>query len=136
MDHRRTGMTKRDYVEGSGNVFADLGLAGAEDRLAKAELAQKIAAILRKQGLTQAQAAAVLGVDQPKISALLTGQLARFSIEKLMHSLLMLGQDVAITIRPRQRVRSKSRTPVAGRGRLTVEAVAASRVSKSRGEAG
>jgi predicted XRE-type DNA-binding protein len=131
-------MAKRDYIESSGNVFADLGLVDAEERLAKAELAQKIGGILRKQRLTQVQAAAVLGVDQPKISALLCGQLSRFSIEKLMQFLLLLGRDVSITIKPRQRVRYKSRvrglkrsTATSDRGRLTVEEVLAAKVSKS-----
>ena len=53
-------MAKRDYIEGSGNVFADLGFADAEEMLAKAELAQKIGAILLKRRLTQVQAAEVL----------------------------------------------------------------------------
>ena len=59
---RNNNMAKRDYVESSGNVFADLGFADADDRLAKAELAIKIAEILRRRRLTQTQAAAVLGV--------------------------------------------------------------------------
>jgi predicted XRE-type DNA-binding protein len=123
-------MAKPDYIEGSGNVFADLGLPDADERLAKAELALKISGILRSRRLTQVQAAAVLGIDQPKVSALLCGQLARFSIEKLMQFLLLLGRDVSITIKPRQGVRSKSalRGKPAGssasvRGRLNVEEV-------------
>jgi len=124
--------------ESSGNVFADLGLPDAEERLAKAELAQKIGGILRQRRLTQVQAAAVLGIDQPKVSALLCGQLSRFSIEKLMQFLLLLGRDVSITIKPRQRVRSKSgvrslrrSTAVSARGRLNVEEIVAARASKS-----
>ena len=132
-------MAKRDYIKSSGNVFADLGLADAEEHLAKAELAQKIGGILRKQRLTQVRAAAVLGVDQPKVSALLRGQLSRFSIEKLMQFLLLLGRDVSITIKPRQRVRSKSRVrglrrsaAAYDRGRLIVEEVIAAKASRSR----
>ena len=126
-------MAKHDYIESSGNVFADLGLADAEERLAKAELAQKIGGILRQRHLTQVQAAEILGVDQPKISALICGQLSRFSIEKLMQFLLLLGRDVSITIKPRQRVRSKSKVrnlrrsaEASDRGKLTVEEVIAS----------
>jgi len=132
-------MAERDYVESSGNVFADLGLADAEERLAKAELAQKIGGILQKRHLTQVQAAAVLGVDQPKVSALLCGRLSRFSIEKLMQFLLLLGQDVSITIKPRVRASSKSRgaglrqsAASSARGKLIVEEAMAERMSKNR----
>lgn len=130
-------MAKRDYVESSGNVFADLGFADAEEMLAKAELAQKIGAILQKKRLTQVQAAELLGVDQPKVSALLCGRLSRFSMEKLMQFLLLLGKDVSITIKPRQRSRSASRvrdlrrkSATAKRGRLTVVEIAPARASR------
>jgi predicted XRE-type DNA-binding protein len=120
-------MAKRDYIESSGNVFADLGIEDAEEMLIKAELAQKIGELLRKLRLTQVQAAEILGVDQPKVSALLCGRLSRFSMERLMRFLLLLGRDVAITIRPRQRLRSRrqARTTIRGarfsnRGSLTV----------------
>jgi predicted XRE-type DNA-binding protein len=130
-------MAKRDYIESSGNVFADLGFADAEEMLAKAELAQKIGAILQKERLTQVQAAKILGVDQPKVSALLCGRLSRFSVEKLMQFLLLLGKDVSITIKPRQRTRSASRVrdlrrkPVTTKmGRLTVVEIAPARASR------
>jgi predicted XRE-type DNA-binding protein len=120
-------MAKHDYIESSGNVFADLGIADAEQMLTKAELAQKIGNILQKRRLTQVQAATILGVDQPKVSALLCGRLSRFSIEKLLQFLLLLGKDVAITIKPRQRIHSRSSvralrrgSSVSKRGRLTV----------------
>ncbi len=130
-------MAKQDYIESSGNVFADLGLADAEEHLAKAELAQKIGGILRSRRLTQVQAAEVLGIDQPKVSALLCGQLSRFSIEKLMQFLLLLGRDVSITIKTRQGTRSKlalrsQRRGTSGslRGRLNVEEVVLARAAK------
>ena len=129
-------MAKRDYIESSGNVFADLEIADAEAMLAKAELAQQIAVILQKRRLTQIQAAAVLGVDQPKVSALLCGRLSRFSLEKLLRFLLLLGTDVAITIRPRQKNRSASRVRAVRRdpsssnhGKLTVVGSAAIKAS-------
>jgi predicted XRE-type DNA-binding protein len=103
-------MAKRDYVESSGNVFADLGFANADEMLAKAELAIKIADILHRRCLTQVQAAAVLGVDQPKVSALIRGRITGFSIERLLRFLLRLGTDVSITIKPRSQPRLKSRT--------------------------
>ncbi|HUB16064.1 MAG TPA: helix-turn-helix transcriptional regulator [Acetobacteraceae bacterium] len=86
--------------DGSGNVFADLGLPNPEERLAKADLVMRIAEGLRAQRLTQAKAAALFGIDQPKISRLLRGQLAGFSTDKLIHFLTLLGQDVTIVIKP------------------------------------
>ena len=132
-------MAKRDYVVSSGNVFADLGFANADEMLAKAELAIKIANILRERRLTQVQAAEMLGVDQPKISALIRGRLSGFSIERLLRFLLRLGTDVSITIKPRARRRAKPRAksrkntgkfPV--EGILTVDEFVAGRASKSR----
>jgi predicted XRE-type DNA-binding protein len=132
-------MAKRDYVESRGNVFADLGLPNPEEMLAKAELAIKIAEILRLRRLTQAQAAEVLGVDQPKVSALIRGRLSGFSIERLLRFLLRLGTDVSITIRPRSWSRSKTRAKTAKRtgkipvaGILTVDEFVAGKASKSR----
>jgi predicted XRE-type DNA-binding protein len=77
-------MNAVDTNAGSGNVFADLGLPDADDRFAKAELAHEIWALIRSARLTQAQAARRLGVDQPKVSALLRGRLKDFSIERLL----------------------------------------------------
>src|SRR5208283_5092366 len=111
----RNKMAKRDYIESSGNVFADLGLPDADEMLAKAELAIKIADILRQRRLTQTQAAAILGVDQPKVSALIRGRLSGFSIERLLRFLLLLGTDVSITIKPRERARVKPRAKSARR---------------------
>lgn len=94
-----------DYVVSSGNVFADLGLPNPEEALAKAELAHKITVLIRERGLTQAKAAKLLGVDQPKVSALIRGRLTGFSLERLMRFLLLLGQDIKITVQasPRNR---------------------------------
>jgi predicted XRE-type DNA-binding protein len=102
-----------DYTVSSGNVFADLGLPNPEEALAKAELTQKIILLIRKRGLTQAQAAKVLGVDQPKVSALIRGQLTGFSLERLMRFLLRLGQDIRITVQASPRRRSQARVLVA-----------------------
>ncbi len=99
-------MTKRIEVrEGSGNVFADIGLPNPEERLAKADLAIRISETIRARRLTQIQAARLLKIDQPKISRLLRGQLSGFSTERLMHFLTLLGSDIEITIRraPRSR---------------------------------
>ncbi len=104
---------ERDYTVSSGNVFADLGLPNPEEALAKAELAHKITVVIRDKGLTQVQAAKLLGVDQPKISALIRGRLSGFSLERLMRFLLLLGQDIKITVQASPRTRSKARFLVA-----------------------
>jgi predicted XRE-type DNA-binding protein len=103
---------KRDYTVSSGNVFADLGLPNPEEALAKAELAQKIIVLIRKRGLTQIEAAVVLGVDQPKVSALVRGQLSGFSLERLMRFLLRLGQDIKITVHESPHAQSQARVLV------------------------
>jgi predicted XRE-type DNA-binding protein len=103
----------KDHVVSSGNVFADLGLPNPEEALAKAELAHKIAEVMHARRLTQVQTAELLGVDQPKISALVRGQLAGFSLERLMRFLLLLGQDIKITVQACPRSRSQARVHVA-----------------------
>ena len=106
-------MANREYTASSGNVFADLHLPGADDLLAKAELTAKIIAEIQRRRMTQAQAAALLGIDQPKVSALKQGRLAGFSIERLMRFLLLLGRDVEISIRNKPKSRSAARLRVA-----------------------
>lgn len=93
---------KVDYKESSGNVFADLDKDTSEEKLAKAELARQIAKVIKNRKLTQKQAAEILGIDQPKISALVRGKLRSFSLERLIRYLNILGQDVRITISPSQ----------------------------------
>ena len=98
---------------GGGNVFADLGRPDAETHLLKAELVTQIDEILRSRRLTQARAAALLGLSQPDVSRLLRGHVRDYSVERLLRLLTVLGRDVDIVIRkPRRR----------GPGRLTIEA--------------
>jgi predicted XRE-type DNA-binding protein len=106
-------MPNREFTPSSGNVFADLNLPQADDLLAKAELAAKIIAEIQRRRLTQHQAATILGIDQPKISALKQGKLSGFSIERLMRLLLVLGRDIEITVKVRPRSRSVARLRVA-----------------------
>ena len=106
-------MATKDHVTSSGNVFADLNLPQADDLMAKAELAAKIIAEIQRRRMTQAQAASLLGIDQPKVSALKQGKLAGFSIERLMRFLLLLGRDVEISIRNKPKSRSAARLRVA-----------------------
>ncbi len=106
-------MPNRESTPSSGNVFADLNLPRADDLLAKAELATKIIAEIQRRRLTQSQAAAILGIDQPKVSALKQGKLSGFSIERLMRLLLVLGRNIEITVKGRAKLRSVARLRVA-----------------------
>ena len=85
---------KKNFEFSCGNVFAELNLTNPEELLAKAELVCQINCVIKKKKLTQKQAAQVLGVDQPKISALLSGKLAGFSLERLFRFLNALGVKV------------------------------------------
>jgi predicted XRE-type DNA-binding protein len=108
-------MAKKEkaYVIGSDNVFADLGRPRPAEALAKAELARKIGAIIERRGLTQAAAAEVLEIDQPKVSALTRGRLAGFSLDRLVRFLVLLGSDVHIVVKPRARATGRARVMVA-----------------------
>jgi predicted XRE-type DNA-binding protein len=100
-----------------GNVFADMGLPEPEEELTKAQLASHIRLAIKRRRLTQVAAAAVMGVDQPTVSALLNGRLANFSSERLMRLLTALGQDVDITVRTKPRNRAHGRIRVVGEAR-------------------
>jgi len=103
---------KIPVTAGSGNVFADLGFADPEDELTKAQLASHIWQAIKRRRLTQVAAAALMGIDQPKVSALLNGRLANFSSDRLMRLLTALGQDVDITVRTKPRNRAHGRIRV------------------------
>jgi predicted XRE-type DNA-binding protein len=91
--------------KGSGNVFADLGLPHPEQELLKAQLTLQIYRLIRQRGVTQAEAAKVLGIKQPHVSVLMRNRAGSFSVERLMDFLTALGQDVEITIRPARKPR-------------------------------
>ena len=84
---------KISYETGSGNVFADIGLPNAKEHLIKARLVYKIDGLLKAQGLKQVDAARLLGVKQPDISKMLRGDFRQFSVERLLHFLVALGQE-------------------------------------------
>jgi predicted XRE-type DNA-binding protein len=98
-----------DVHAGSGNVYRDLGLPDAEEMLVKAQLVHKITEIIRSQGLTQVEAAKILGLTQPKLSGILRGQFRGISERKLIDCLTSLGQDVEIVVKdaPRRRAGGK-----------------------------
>lgn len=105
-------MPKRKALEqelSSGNVFEDIGVSGAGEHLIKAGLVIRIARIIDRRKLTQAEAAELIGIDQPKVSAMLGGQFRGYSVERLMRFLVALGQDVDIVVRPKRRRRAELR---------------------------
>jgi predicted XRE-type DNA-binding protein len=118
----QTGKRKRakiahelDFEVGSGNVFEDIGLPDPEERLARADLALRISDAVRARRLTQTAAAKLFGIDQPKVSRLLNGQLAGFSTDRLMHFLTLLGRDIEIVVKPAAQAKGRGRLRVIGR---------------------
>jgi predicted XRE-type DNA-binding protein len=111
-DHGAKAEAEIPVIPGSSNVFADLGFAEPEEELTKAQLASHIRQIIRRRRLTQRAAAALMGIDQPKVSALLNGRLANFSSDRLMRLLTALGQDVEIVIKTKPRNRAHGRIRV------------------------
>jgi predicted XRE-type DNA-binding protein len=102
---RTTTKSDAEITRSSGNVFADLGFADAGDRQTKIRLAMAINHILQRRGLSQGRASEVLGINQPKVSALSKYRLDGFSVERLMRFLTSLNQDVEIIIRNKPRAR-------------------------------
>jgi len=109
---------KKQYLEeiecemSSGNVFADLGIENPEEELTKAKLVWEIEQIIKSKKLTQAEAAKVMGINQPKVSALIRRKLDGFSVERLIHFLNTLGQDIDIVVRPKPASRKEARINV------------------------
>ena len=97
----RKNTKDRDQITESGNVFADLGLERPDEERVKAELVRAIRQIVRQRKLTQIEAARLLGVNQPKISALMRGNLVGFSTDRLIRFLKALDCDIDIVIRPK-----------------------------------
>ena len=96
----------------SGNVFADLGLANSDELLIKAELVRQITHLIAAANLTQTEAARLLGVDQPKISALLYGRLSEFSTDRLFRFLNALGSNVEIRVIPKPQSAPQAQTRI------------------------
>ena len=94
---------KVDYEVSSGNVFADLGLRNAKQELLKAKLTVEIYRLLTKRGLTQQQAAKLLGTTQAQVSALMRCKPVSVSVGRLMEFLTVLGQDIEVTVKPAAR---------------------------------
>jgi predicted XRE-type DNA-binding protein len=90
-------------------VYTDLGYPDSDTMLVKARLAAKIAEIVQRRALTQAKTAEILGLTQPKVSALLKGRFRGISEHRLLECLTRLGRDVHIVIKPTPRSRSNGR---------------------------
>lgn len=105
---------KQDFAEeiecemSSGNIFADIGIENPEEELTKAKLVWEIEQIIKKKKLTQVAAAKVMGISQPKVSALIRRKLDGFSVERMMHFLNALGQDIDIIVRQKPRSRKQA----------------------------
>ncbi|MEC4672367.1 MAG: helix-turn-helix transcriptional regulator [Nitrospirota bacterium] len=89
---------KEKFEKSSGNVFADLGLEDSEELRLKAELGAEIFRILNRRKLTQADAAELLGIDQPQVSRLKNGEFNRFSVSRLFSFLNRLNRKVEVRV--------------------------------------
>lgn len=105
-------MSNRKVTPGSGNVFADLELEAPDKLQTRARLLTEVVSILEQRKLTQVQAARVLGVDQPRVSALKRGKLSLFSTDTLLGFLSALGNDVEIVVKKRVHTRRAGRVHV------------------------
>jgi predicted XRE-type DNA-binding protein len=94
---------KPDYEESSGNVFADLGFRNSKQEMLKARLTVEIHKLLKKRGVTQNEAATLLGTTQAQISTLMRCKPVSASVGRLMEFLNLLGQDVEVTVKPASR---------------------------------
>jgi predicted XRE-type DNA-binding protein len=92
-------MNKIEHEMSSGNVYADIGSPEPVEAQAKAELARKLGSIIKHRHLSQTAAAELLGIDQPKVSRLLRGQLKEFSMTRLLGFMLRLDRDIEIHIK-------------------------------------
>ena len=119
-------MTRATVTKGSGNIFRDLGFSDerSAELLLKSSLLQALQDTIRHHAWKQVEAAARLGIDQAKVSKLLSGQMAGFSVERLVHFLSLLGQDVEVTVRqaPRGQRYGTVRSKVTRRSRTVARA--------------
>jgi predicted XRE-type DNA-binding protein len=102
----------KEIEKGSANVYADLGMTDAGEMLVKAQLATKIAEIIKHSRMTQVQAAELLGMPQPKLSNMLRGRFRGISEAKMLECLTRLGRDVQIVIKAASRLRKTGQVSV------------------------
>ena len=104
----------KNVEKSSGNVFADTGHPDPEAALAKAEIARRISMAIARKGLTQTKAAAMLGIDQARLSDISRGRLGKYSTDYLFRIVRALGQDVEIRIKRKPKSRAQARISVLG----------------------
>ncbi|MSO98344.1 MAG: XRE family transcriptional regulator [Rhodospirillaceae bacterium] len=101
---KKQAITKKTNVSSStGSAFHALGLPEADDLVLRADLLRKIAEIVKARGMSQTEAGKLMGMDQPRVSALLRGQITKFSTDRLLRALSDLGQDVVLSVSPSRR---------------------------------
>lgn len=103
------GRDSEIVVRSSGNVFADIGLPNAGEKQTRVRLAVAINQIIQARHLSQTEAARLLDINQPKISALVNYRLEGFSVERLMNFLNALDRDVEIVIKRKPRSKRAAR---------------------------
>ncbi len=96
-------MTRKQKPKGTDNVLVDLGFDDAEELTAKVALAVKLNSLFDKRELSQVQAAAITGMTQPKISQIRRHKLQNISLERLLHAMVALDQQVQIVIKQAKR---------------------------------
>ena len=108
------------YEEGGANVFADIGVRDPEQSLVRAKLAEQIAEVIHKKGLSQHQIATILGVDQSKVSKLIRGRISGFTSDRLLRYLTALGCDIRIQVTEPKVARPSRLVSIAPRGKVVV----------------
>ena len=92
--------TETEFEEGSGNVFADLGLAESDELFSRAKIGFHVYKIIKEKNLKQSEIASLLGIKQPEVSHLMNGHFNRFTTDKLLEFLKRLDRKVTIHISP------------------------------------
>jgi predicted XRE-type DNA-binding protein len=92
--------TDVEFEEGSGNVFADLGLDDADEQFSRSQLGFHVYTLVKQRDLKQREIASLLGIKQPEVSHLMNGHFSRFTTDKLLEFLKRLDRKVTIQISP------------------------------------
>jgi predicted XRE-type DNA-binding protein len=108
--------TENTVTPSSGNVYADLGYENPEEMLLKAHLVTLLSTAIKTKGLNQYQAAEVLGIDQPKVSALVRGQFRGYSLERLFKFLNALDLNVEVNVKSKPEGEERARISVGSAG--------------------
>jgi len=103
---------KTEFHVSCGNVFKDLGFENPDEALAKSRLARQIYKVIKHKKLTQKEAAKILGIDQPKVSDIIRGNLSKYSLDRLMRFVRMLGNGIEIRIKSHSKQKSRPKLEV------------------------